>query len=246
MQNLRPEQIRGLLEPERAKTLLPRESRAWEKRAPSTKDWVAQEVEYLWSHVAVSFCCGASRPKTQWLKATVIDLLMMLQPILMRVVQAHSHESCSVQPGPVLTRVAGARRELLSPAGARSHESCRRETRVAQSSRGPFSRELPARDESCSVQPGPVLTRVAGAGRELLSAAKAGSHESCILLVAGVSSEETGVAQEWTSVEGDDESEDSQGFVEWSKAPQQTTIVLVVCVLFLFLVLTGMPMMFHI
>lgn len=37
-----------------------------------------------------------------------------------------------------------------------------------------------------------------------------------------------------------------QGFVEWSKAPQQTTIVLVVCVLFLFLVLTGMPMMFHI
>ncbi|KAF0883614.1 SIM17 protein, partial [Crocuta crocuta] len=118
MQNLRPEQIRGLLEPERAKTLLPRESRAWEKRAPSTKDWVAQEVEYLWSHVAVSFCC--------------------------------------------------------------------------------------------------------------------------------VSSEETGVAQEWTSVEGDDESEDSQGFVEWSKAPQQTTIVLVVCVLFLFLVLTGMPMMFHI
>lgn len=44
MQNLRPEQIRGLLEPERAKTLLPRESRAWEKRAPSTKDWVALEV----------------------------------------------------------------------------------------------------------------------------------------------------------------------------------------------------------
>jgi hypothetical protein len=37
-----------------------------------------------------------------------------------------------------------------------------------------------------------------------------------------------------------------QGFVEWSKAPQQTTIVLVVCVLFLFLVLTGMPMMFHV
>lgn len=37
-----------------------------------------------------------------------------------------------------------------------------------------------------------------------------------------------------------------QGFVEWSKAPQQTTIVLVVCVLFLFLVLTGMPMVFHI
>ncbi|XP_039100186.1 small integral membrane protein 17 [Hyaena hyaena] len=116
MQNLRPEQIRGLLEPERAKTLLPRESRAWEKRAASTKDWVALEV-------------------------------------------------------------------------------------------GPASRDG---DEK------------------------------------GVSSEETGVAQEWTSVEGDDESEDSQGFVEWSKAPQQTTIVLVVCVLFLFLVLTGMPMMFHI
>ena len=44
MQSLRPEQIRGLLEPERTKTLLPRESRAWEKRAAFTKDWVAVEV----------------------------------------------------------------------------------------------------------------------------------------------------------------------------------------------------------
>ncbi|XP_047384364.1 small integral membrane protein 17 isoform X1 [Sciurus carolinensis] len=61
-----------------------------------------------------------------------------------------------------------------------------------------------------------------------------------------LSSQETGLSQDWSSVEEDDESEDSQGFVEWSKAPQQTTIVLVVCVLFLFLVLTGMPMMFHI
>ncbi|XP_044113492.1 small integral membrane protein 17 isoform X1 [Neovison vison] len=115
MQNLRPEQIRGLLEPERAKTLLPRETRAWEKRAALTKDWAAVEV-------------GA--------------------------------------PG--------------------------------------------------------------GDGD-----------------LKGLSSSEPGLAQEWNAVEGD-ESEDSQGFVEWSKAPQQTTIVLVVCVLFLFLVLTGMPMMFHI
>lgn len=61
-----------------------------------------------------------------------------------------------------------------------------------------------------------------------------------------LSSQETGLSQEWSSVEEDEESEDSQGFVEWSKAPQQTTIVLVVCVLFLFLVLTGMPMMLHI
>uniref|UniRef100_A0A8C9Q6D8 Small integral membrane protein 17 n=1 Tax=Spermophilus dauricus TaxID=99837 RepID=A0A8C9Q6D8_SPEDA len=61
-----------------------------------------------------------------------------------------------------------------------------------------------------------------------------------------LSSQETGLSQEWCPVEEDDESEDSQGFVEWSKAPQHTTIVLVVCVLFLFLVLTGMPMMFHI
>ena len=44
MQNLRPEQLRGLLEPERTKTLLPRENRAWEKRASITKDWVAVEV----------------------------------------------------------------------------------------------------------------------------------------------------------------------------------------------------------
>ncbi|KAM6154502.1 small integral membrane protein 17 [Erethizon dorsatum] len=118
MQSLRPEQMRGLLEPERAKTLLPWESRAWEK--PShltlTKDWEAVEV-------------GAS--------------------------------SCD-----------GEEKDL--------------------------------------------------------------------------SSQESGLSQEWSSVEEDDESEDSQGLVEWSKAPQQTTIVLIVCVLFLFLVLTGMPMMFHV
>ncbi|KAI4571018.1 hypothetical protein MJG53_013124 [Ovis ammon polii x Ovis aries] len=44
MQSLRPEQIRGLLEPERAKTLLPRENKAWEKRAAFAEDWVAVEV----------------------------------------------------------------------------------------------------------------------------------------------------------------------------------------------------------
>ncbi|XP_070628489.1 small integral membrane protein 17 [Bos indicus] len=116
MQSLRPEQVRGLLEPERAKTLLPRENKAWEKRAAFAKDWVAVEV-------------GAS--------------------------------------------------------GCGSDE-----------------KDLP--------------------------------------------SPKTVVPQEWSSVEEDDESEDSQGFVEWSKAPQQMTVVLVVCVIFLFLVLTGMPMMFHI
>ncbi|XP_045630191.1 small integral membrane protein 17 [Ursus americanus] len=116
MQSLRPEQIRGLLEPERAKTLLPRESRAWEKRATSAKDWVAVEV-------GATSCDG---------------------------------------------------------------------------------------DEK------------------------------------GLSPQEPGLAQDWNAAEGDEESEDSPGFVEWSKAPQQTTIVLVVCVLFLFLVLTGMPMVFHI
>ncbi|XP_029780632.1 small integral membrane protein 17 [Suricata suricatta] len=118
MQSVRPEQIRGLLAPEGAQTLLPRESRAWEKRAASTEDWVAVEV------------------------------------------------------------------------GATSR----------------------------------------------------GGDEK------GRSRQEPGGAPEWTSAaaEVDEEPEDSQGFVEWSKAPQQTTIVLVVCVLFLFLVLTGMPMMFHI
>ncbi|PNJ10590.1 SMIM17 isoform 2 [Pongo abelii] len=46
MQSLRPEQTRGLLEPERTKTLLPRESRAWEKppHPTCTKDWEAVEV----------------------------------------------------------------------------------------------------------------------------------------------------------------------------------------------------------
>ncbi|XP_017402145.1 small integral membrane protein 17 [Cebus imitator] len=118
MQSLKPEQTRGLLEPERTKMLLPQESRAWEKppHPTCTKDWEVVEV-------------GAS--------------------------------SCDSD-----------------------------------------EKDLP--------------------------------------------SQETGLSQEWSSVEEDDESEGSQGFVEWSKAPQQTTIVLVVCVLFLFLVLTGMPMMFHI
>ncbi|XP_033622028.1 small integral membrane protein 17 isoform X1 [Fukomys damarensis] len=44
MQSLRPEQMRGLLEPERSKMLLPRESWAWEKLSQVTKDWAAVEV----------------------------------------------------------------------------------------------------------------------------------------------------------------------------------------------------------
>uniref|UniRef100_A0A8C5VZV8 Small integral membrane protein 17 n=1 Tax=Microcebus murinus TaxID=30608 RepID=A0A8C5VZV8_MICMU len=46
MQSLKPEHARGLLEPERTKTLLPRESRAWEKPPPPafSKDWEAVEV----------------------------------------------------------------------------------------------------------------------------------------------------------------------------------------------------------
>ncbi|XP_006915979.1 small integral membrane protein 17 [Pteropus alecto] len=114
MQSLRPEHVRELLEPERTKMLLPRESRAWEKCATFTKDWVAVEV-------GTSICDG---------------------------------------------------------------------------------------DEK------------------------------------GLSSQETGLPQEWSLVEED--SEESQGFVEWPKAPQQTTILLILCVLFLFLVLTGMPMMVYI
>ncbi|KFO36469.1 hypothetical protein H920_02096 [Fukomys damarensis] len=62
-----------------------------------------------------------------------------------------------------------------------------------------------------------------------------------------LSSPESGFAQEWSSVEEEDEeSEDAQGLVEGAKAPQQTAVVLIVCALFLFLVLTGMPMMVHI
>ncbi|XP_008064404.1 small integral membrane protein 17 [Carlito syrichta] len=117
MQSPRPEQMRGLLEPERTKTLLPRESRTWEKPShpASPKDWEAVEV-------------GAS---------------------------------------------------------------------------------------------------------------------NCDSDEKDLSSQEAGFSQEWSSVEEDEESEDSQGFVEWSKA-RHTTIVLVMGVLFLFLVLTGMPTMFHI
>ncbi|KAM8787702.1 small integral membrane protein 17 [Rhynchonycteris naso] len=58
-------------------------------------------------------------------------------------------------------------------------------------------------------------------------------------------SEETELPQEWNSVE-EDESEESQGFMEWPKGPQQTTLILIMCVLFLFLVLTGMPVVFFV
>ncbi|KAM5296518.1 uncharacterized protein AAES06_003337 isoform 11-T15 [Glossophaga mutica] len=115
MKSLRPEQLRGLLEPERTKTLLPRESRAWEKRATFLKDWVAVKV-------GASVCDSDQK-----------DL----------------------------------------------------------------------------------------------------------------SSQETRRPQEWNSVE-EDESEESKGTMEWPRSPQQTTLLLIVCVLFLFLVLTGMPMAFYI
>lgn len=58
MQSLRPEQIRGLLEPERAKTLLPRENKAWEKRAAFAEDWVTVEV-------GTSSCGGEERGEGQ-------------------------------------------------------------------------------------------------------------------------------------------------------------------------------------
>ncbi|XP_004617046.2 small integral membrane protein 17-like [Sorex araneus] len=53
---------------------------------------------------------------------------------------------------------------------------------------------------------------------------------------------------EWSPMDEDEEEqeealEEHQGFVEWGRAPQHMSIMLVVCVLFLFLVLTGMPMM---
>ncbi|XP_064149507.1 small integral membrane protein 17 isoform X1 [Loxodonta africana] len=46
MQSLGPEQLRGLLEPEKAKTLLPCESRTWEKPPHSTftREWEAVDV----------------------------------------------------------------------------------------------------------------------------------------------------------------------------------------------------------
>ena len=58
MQSLRPEQIRGLLEPERAKMLLPRENKAWERRAAFAEDWVAVEV-------GSSSCSGEGRGEGQ-------------------------------------------------------------------------------------------------------------------------------------------------------------------------------------
>ncbi|XP_004617048.1 small integral membrane protein 17 [Sorex araneus] len=63
------------------------------------------------------------------------------------------------------------------------------------------------------------------------------------------SPEEVDFPQEWSPMDEDEEEqeeeelEEHQGFVEWRRAPQHVPIMLVVCVLFLFLVLTGMPMM---
>ncbi|XP_049643074.1 small integral membrane protein 17 [Suncus etruscus] len=62
---------------------------------------------------------------------------------------------------------------------------------------------------------------------------------------------EVGLSQEWGPVEEeedyedeeDEEAEDPQALVEWPRSPQHMPLVLAVCVLFLFLVLTGMPMM---
>ncbi|XP_030707154.1 small integral membrane protein 17 [Globicephala melas] len=108
--------------------------------------------------------------------------------------------------------------------------------------------------ERCSLRPEKMQGLLSQEGRAWEK--RASLTKDCMAVEVGASgcdsdkkdlpSPETGHPQEWSSVEEDDESEDSQGFVEWSKAPQQMTIVLVVCVLYLFLVLTGMPMMFHI
>ncbi|XP_054566391.1 small integral membrane protein 17 [Eptesicus fuscus] len=59
-----------------------------------------------------------------------------------------------------------------------------------------------------------------------------------------MSSQETRLPQEWKAVE--EESEEPRGAVEWPRPPQQTTLLLIVCGLFLFLVLTGMPAVFYI
>ncbi|XP_058530929.1 small integral membrane protein 17 [Ochotona princeps] len=82
-------------------------------------------------------------------------------------------------------------------------------------------------------------------------AVEVGAAAGCDIGEKGLTSQESALSHEWSSLEEEEEEEDddlqdSQGFVEWSKSPQQMTIVLIVCVVFLFLVLTGMPMMFHI
>ncbi|XP_036290336.1 small integral membrane protein 17 [Pipistrellus kuhlii] len=56
--------------------------------------------------------------------------------------------------------------------------------------------------------------------------------------------QETKQPQEWKAVEN--EPEEPQGTLEWPRPPQQTTLLLIVCGLFLFLVLTGMPAAFYI
>ncbi|CAK6437524.1 unnamed protein product [Pipistrellus nathusii] len=58
------------------------------------------------------------------------------------------------------------------------------------------------------------------------------------------SPQETKQPQEWKPVES--EPEEPQGTLEWPRPPQQTTLLLIVCGLFLFLVLTGMPAAFYI
>ncbi|XP_055993008.1 small integral membrane protein 17 [Sorex fumeus] len=63
------------------------------------------------------------------------------------------------------------------------------------------------------------------------------------------SPEEVDFSQECSPMDEDEEEqeeeelEEHQSFVEWPRAAQHLPVMLAVCVLFLFLVLTGMPMM---
>ncbi|XP_064223430.1 small integral membrane protein 17 [Aotus nancymaae] len=172
MQSLRPEQTRGLLEPERTKTLLPQESRAWEKppHPTCTKDWEVVEV-------------GAS--------------------------------SCDSDEKDLPSQETGLSQEWSSV----------EEDDESESSQGCFQ---------CSPLPNfpdNPLCHV---------------HSPNFLDILRAIALNSSLIWKIVIVKHFVFSSFIMGFVEWSKAPQQTTIVLVVCVLFLFLVLTGMPMMFHI
>ncbi|XP_045726590.1 small integral membrane protein 17 isoform X1 [Mirounga angustirostris] len=171
MQSLRPEQIRGLLEPERAKTLLPRESRAWEKRAALAKDWVAVEV-------GATNCDGDEKG------------LSSQEPGLAQEWNAVEGDDESEDSQDFF---------FMSPLpGFPDNSLCHI-----------HSPNFPDILRPVALYSSLFWRRIVTINRFVFP--------SFIM-----------------------------GFVEWSKAPQQTTIVLVVCVLFLFLVLTGMPMMFHI
>ncbi|KAG8510158.1 Small integral membrane protein 17 [Galemys pyrenaicus] len=246
MQSLRPDAARGLLEPERVQTLLPRDGRAWEKLGAAAQDWVAVEAPGGDSDekgegarpcpspprtprgCVLGFAvCGVAQ--TRWLRLRPAGLPACAPPPAVGRRVAASRGS-SAPSSPELQRRGVPRDggDLPSPEAAAPQQWSSVEEDVSEESQGAgdgltprprLARQgpAPARPRSAPARPGPAPAPHLPGARRVRPGAVSGPASPASL-------------------------PPSQGFLEWPKAPQQTTIVLVVCVLFLFLVLTGMPM----